>query len=221
MKQQVTRGLIIVLLCIGIIACKNQKESQKATTTTSAKVAFDGVHDIDFKKSTVFWKGHKLIGSHTGSIELTSGKLIFDEGILKGGNFIANMKSIKATELMDDGKEEEEEEEENGHDDRDDLANHLKDADFFDANTYPEAKLTITSIANTTSGYTVQGNMTIKGQTHPVSFPAQIEGSIFKATVSIDRTKYGIKYGSGSFFSNLGDNVIKDKFDIIVALHII
>jgi hypothetical protein len=34
----------------------------------------------------------------------------------------------------------------------------------------------------------------------------------------VDRTKYDIKYGSGSFFDNLGDKAISDDFELAVAL---
>lgn len=223
MRQKLTQSITIIVFIFAMIACKNNKKSEEKTTNPStSKVVIDGIKEVDLTKSTIQWKGHKLVGSHTGTIQLTSGKFIFDEGNLKGGSFVADMHTIKATELMDDGKEEEEEEDEGGHDDRDDLANHLKAADFFDAQTYPKATLTITSVSpQAKGGYMITGNMTIKGQTHPVSFSGSVTDHHFTANVAINRTKFGIKYGSGSFFSNLGDNIIKDEFTLIVSLFLV
>ena len=122
------------------------------------------------------------------------------------------------TELMQDDDDEEEEEEEDPEDDKNDLAHHLMDADFFDAKTYPKAQFIITNSKRSGSKYHITGNMTIKGVTKEISFDSQLQDRVFKATIPIDRTQFGIKYGSGSFFSNLGDNVIKDVFDLIITL---
>ena len=222
MKKQVTQTLSFILLFFAIIACKNEKQIEKVTTETpQVQLTYNTVETVDIAKSTIVWKGYKLLGNHTGAISLKQGKLNFDNDELTGGSFIADMNSIRATELMQDNDDEDEEEEddgEEGHDDRDDLANHLKDGDFFDTKTYPESKFVITSISKQANNYMIKGEMTIKDVTNTISFPAQIADGLFKATVKIDRTTFGIKYGSGSFFDNLGDNVIKNDFELILAL---
>jgi polyisoprenoid-binding protein YceI len=68
----------------------------------------------------------------------------------------------------------------------------------------------------------VTGNLTIKGITHPVSFDANVSiaGDTLTATgkLVIDRTKYGIKFRSGNFFTNLGDTLIYNDFDLNVNI---
>jgi len=60
--------------------------------------------------------------------------------------------------------------------------------------------------------------LTIKGITHPVEFEAKQTGNKFSAVISVDRTLYNVRYGSGKFFSNLGDNMISDEFTLEVEL---
>lgn len=227
MRKQVTQTLLILTLIFAVVACKNEKKTEEKETTTSTKqeqLTHNGLKVIDVDNSSIIWKGYKLLGNHTGNIKLKRGELTFDNGVLTGGSFVADMNSIRATELMDDGDDDEEEDgdgdgdENEGHDDRDDLANHLKNGDFFDTNTFPTARFVITDVRYQSNSYTIKGSMTIKDKTNEIEFPAQITDSHFKATVSIDRTKYGIKYGSGSFIDNLGDNVIKDNFELEISL---
>jgi hypothetical protein len=66
--------------------------------------------------------------------------------------------------------------------------------------------------------YNVKGNLTIKGITNEISFPAKVSlenGNVqAMGTATIDRTKWNIKYGSGKFFQGLGDKMIYDEFEI-------
>ena len=225
MKKQAAKFAVVIALIFIATACKNEDKlnsKQANTETQQEQLKYNGVKTINIDKGSIYWKGHKLFGSHTGDIKLKEAELVFDDGALTGGQFVADMTTIRVIELMKDENEEEEEEEEDeneeGEDDETDLANHLKNDDFFDAKTYPEAKFVITNVSKQTNGYAIKGDMTIKGKTNQVEFPAQIINEAFKANVAIDRTKFGIKYGSGSFFSNLGDNVIKDKFDLKISL---
>ena len=228
MKNQITQFLLILTIMFTAVACKNEKQTETKPENTEVKqeqLAYHGLKIVDMDESSIQWKGHKLFGSHTGDIKLKSGQLAFNNGLLMDGQFIADMNTIRATELMQDDDEEEEEEENDGekgegHDDRDDLANHLKNGDFFDTETYPTAKFMITEVSGQSNEYRIKGEMTIKDKTNEIEFPAQIIGDEFKANVTIDRTQFGIKYGSGSFFDNLGDNVIKDNFDLIISLKI-
>ena len=90
--------------------------------------------------------------------------------------------------------------------------NHIKSKDFFDVDKYPISTLIIKSI---TEAYTITADLTIMDQTNEISFPARVSTNNGKLHISadfeIDRTQWGITYGSGSFFENLGDKAIKDK----------
>jgi polyisoprenoid-binding protein YceI len=199
---------------------QNKSENPSSKNSSTQAISLNGSKIIDLNNSKIHWKGYKILGNHTGTINLKEGNLEFDKGNMINGKFVVDMHSVKVTELMDEGEEEddEEEEEESPEDDKNDLANHLINEDFFDAKKYPIASFSITKSSHTGNAYQITGNMTIKGITKEISFQAQLSDNQFKATIPIDRTKFGIKYGSGSFFSNLGDNIIKDNFDLVVAL---
>jgi len=66
--------------------------------------------------------------------------------------------------------------------------------------------------------FTVTGDFTIKGKTNPATFDLQISVGEATAKVIIDRSLYDIRYGSTSFFDNLGDKVIYNDFELDVTL---
>ena len=86
------------------------------------------------------------------------------------------------------------------------LNNHLKTADFFDVAQYPEMRFTSDRVEVTGEDrFTVHGQLTMIGQTHPVAFDVVLNqtgtarngGAMagFTATGPIDRTAYGMNYG--------------------------
>lgn len=160
---------------------------------------------VNAEKSTVTWKAYKVTGSHTGTVDLTSGALMFDNGQLTGGEFVVNMTSLTATDLEGEWKDK--------------LVGHLKSDDFFSVEKHPESKLVFTSVkSNGKNSYEVTGDLTIKGITKPVTFDLSVYGSKATATLKVDRAEYDVRYGSDSFFDNLGDKTIYDEFDLVVDL---
>ncbi|OAB81702.1 YceI family protein [Cochleicola gelatinilyticus] len=159
---------------------------------------------IDIKESTIEWKGKKVLGSHNGTINLQSGYLEIENEQLTGGEFVVDMTSINVMDLEGEGKEK--------------LEGHLKSDDFFGIETYPTAKLVIKNATKNADGYLVNGDLTIKGETHPVNFDMDMGTDFASTTLKVDRTKFGVRYGSGSFFDNLGDNTISDTFELKVTL---
>ncbi|GAB2548590.1 YceI family protein [Rufibacter soli] len=169
---------------------------------------------VDYKvvkdQSKVTWKGTKVAGEHTGAINIASGQLKSDGKNILGGQFEIDMPSITVTDITDPKY--------NG-----DLVGHLKSDDFFSTAKYPKSTLVITNVKSTGKGkYLMTGDLTIKGIKKPVQFPATIThaGNQIKANanIKVDRTKYDIKYGSGSFFDNLGDKAISNEFELNVNL---
>ena len=65
---------------------------------------------------------------------------------------------------------------------------------------------------------TVKAHLTIKEITHPIEFEVQRNGNWFMAEIVVDRSKYDVRYGSGSFFDNLGDKMIYDEFTMTVKI---
>lgn len=160
---------------------------------------------IDVKKSTINWVGKKVTGEHTGTINFKDGLLIFKNDKLKGGNFTVDMPTISCTDLSGEWKQK--------------LDGHLKSDDFFGVEKFSTSTLVFKKIGTKGNGvYTVTADLTIKGITNPIVFDITIKGNTASTNLKIDRTKYGIKYGSGSFFDNLGDKTIYDDFELTVNL---
>ncbi|KSA11726.1 YceI family protein [Maribacter dokdonensis] len=175
--------------------------------SATATTPIDGEKkEVKVSESKVTWKGYKVTGSHDGNINLKSGHLEMKGKKLVGGEFVVDMTSIVVTDLeAGKGKEK--------------LEGHLKSADFFGVESNPTSKLVFTSVKPMNdNSYTVNGDLTIKGITKPVTLVVSMFENKASATLKIDRTKYDIKYGSGSFFDNLGDKAIYDDFDLVVDL---
>ncbi len=174
--------------------------------TATATEPIDGVkREVKTEESTVTWKAYKVTGSHTGTVSLTEGTLMFDDGKLTGGDFTVDMATLVSTDLEGEYKGK--------------LEGHLKSDDFFGVVSHPTSSLIFTKVE--TSGknsYEVTGDLTIKGITKKVSFDVSVYGSKATATMKIDRAQYDVRYGSGSFFDNLGDKTIYDEFDLVVDL---
>lgn len=159
---------------------------------------------IDATKSAIEWKGKKVLGSHTGTINIKEGYLIMDGDKLSGGMIVVDMTTINVSDLEGEMRGK--------------LERHLKSDDFFGIANHPTSTLTINGSKKTAAGYLVNGDITIKGTTEPITFNLDITGDNATANVKIDRTKFDVRYGSGSFFDNLGDNTISDTFELSVNL---
>ena len=66
--------------------------------------------------------------------------------------------------------------------------------------------------------YSVTGDLTIKNITNEITFELAVAENTASTTFQVDRTKYGIKYGSASFFDGLKDKAIYNEFDLTVSL---
>jgi polyisoprenoid-binding protein YceI len=154
-------------------------------------------------QSNIDWVGKKVTGAHNGTIAVKEGELILKGGNLAGGKFVIDTTSIKILDVTDPATNAQ-------------FFGHLASDDFFSIERYPEAILEITSI----SGNHVEGDLTIKGITHPVSFDAAVDvnGDVLSASgkLVIDRTKYEMKFRSGNFFKDLGDTLIYNDFELNV-----
>jgi polyisoprenoid-binding protein YceI len=169
----------------------------------------NNTYTVDVNQSSITWIGRKVTGEHTGKIKIASGKLIADAKALKGGDFTIDMTTITCTDLTGEYMEK--------------LLGHLKSDDFFSIEKNPVSKFEITNVSKPTKNMaTITGNLTIKGITKVISFPAfiTIKGKTLKAEakkVIVDRTQFDIRYGSKSFF-NLGDKAIDNDFELSINL---
>lgn len=191
-----TTLLVIAIFSFAIVKANNPIKDENVKVNT--------------EKSKINWLGEKVTGEHRGTIDLKDGNLKIKDGILIGGNFNIDMTTITNTDLDGEYKGK--------------LEGHLKSDDFFGVSTYPTASLTITKVLkNGDAGkYNITADITIKGITKSIKFEAQMvdaKGSYtVVATIVIDRSKFDVRYGSGSFFDDLGDKTIYDEFTLTVNL---
>ena len=166
------------------------------------------IYQIDTKSSKLEWSAKKVTGAHNGTIQITGGKIMVDHGTIGGGSFEIDMGTITCTDMEGEYKEK--------------LEKHLRSEDFFNVADHPTAKLEMTKVERGAAGSTVTANLTIKGITNAITFPARVRmegGSLdAHAEFQIDRSKWQIKYGSGTFFEDLGDNLIYDEIRFKVTL---
>lgn len=167
-------------------------------------------YNVDKLQSKISWIGRKVTGEHSGTIDISSGKLSWDGKSLTGGSFEIDMSSITNADITDPEYNSK-------------LVGHLKSDDFFSTEKFPKAKFVITNVKPLSNNQVqVKGNLTIKRITKAIEFPATVEVKEnqlnAKAKILVDRTQYNIRYGSGSFFDNLGDKAIDNNFELDVEL---
>lgn len=183
--------------------------AQKAVSKTVTAAAT--TYKLQPQLSTLGWDGKAVTHGHNGTIQFTSGDLQVRNNMVVGGTAVVDMKTIKATDITDAENHAK-------------FVGHMSSGDFFDAPTYPTSTFKITSVvpikgaAADADNATITGDMTIKGVTQSVSFPAKVgvKNGVAAATgkVTIDRTKFGLKYGSKTFFDSIGDKAIYDEFTL-------
>lgn len=190
--------------CDGPVKGKN-KNNESASSTSSGQE-----YIIDTKESLVTWKGSMQIASgkeHVGYVHISKGELIIEKGLLVGGSAEINMNSIEYKDKTD----------------KNTPVKHLKSPDYFDVEKFPASSIVITKVTSV-SGNTakIKGNLTIKGVTRPVTFPAEIEtrNGVIEANgkLIIDRTDWGIRYNSGKFYDILADQIVSDDIEFLMKI---
>lgn len=199
-------------------ACKDEKKNEVTTTETqevkeapAAAVAYK----VDTANSTLYWVGSKPTGKHEGTIKLSAGSFGVKEDKIESGSFTLDMNSITVTDIEGEDKLH--------------LENHLKGLEkegedhFFNVNKFPTSSFEITGVTTAEGKTTVQGNLTIKGISKNVSFPATLATTAEGATLTsepftINRTEWNVNYASKSVFDDLGDRFINDDIEIKLEL---
>ena len=172
---------------------------------TFAGVAAPKAVNINKSASSIGWLAKKVTGEHNGTVGISAGALNVDGNKLVGGNFTIDLKSIKDLDITDANYNQK-------------FIGHITSGDFFEVEKFPTATFVITKVA----GNQVTGNLTVKGITKSITFPAEIAvkgGKVTaKANITIDRTDFNIRYGSKKFFESIGDKAIYDDFALTVSL---
>lgn len=183
------------------------------TVITTSAFAAD-VYKIDTQASSVAWKGTKKMGSaHNGGILVKEGTVTLDKkGQISAGDVVIDMATITNVDLKDSAEYHAK------------LLGHLSSEDFFNVAKFPTASFKLSKV--TPKGkdeVLIKGELTMIGKTAPIEFPAKVtvdKGVVTgEALVKVDRTKWGLKYGSGNFFKELaGDKIINDEFELNLKL---
>lgn len=193
--KSVLKSALAVFICLAFLAAE-----LRAQTSMSMKT-------IDASSASISWSASKVLGGgHSGEVDLKSAHITTSDGKLSGGTFTVDMTSLRSTDLKGAMAEK--------------LDGHLKSDDFFGVDEFPTAKLKITNVIESEDGFTFNGDITIKGVTEAVSFDVNNKDGISMAKIVLDRTKFGIRYGSDRFFDNLGDKAISDEFTLNINIQL-
>lgn len=207
---------LTLISCVFIFSCKKEKididgnqDPIEITNSNGDKFA------VNTSESVINWTGFKLTGKHNGTIYLKEGFINLKDSVITGGQFFIDMNTITVTDLKaGDGKE--------------DLENHLKGTGendkknhFFNVKKYPTSDFKISKVEKNGEKYTVYGNLSIKGVTKAVNFPATIkisdnEISLNSEPLRLNRTYWNVNYASKSIFSDIGDKFISDEIEVQV-----
>ncbi len=160
---------------------------------------------LDIESSNLKWTGKKITNSsHYGSLKFKSGEVKFSNGIIESGKFVVDMTTINVEDIEGRGKSR--------------LEGHLKGDDFFSVEDFKEATLVINSSSKNGDSIKVMGTLTIKDLNSDVEFDMNKSGEVWTADLTFDRSKHNVRFRSGSFFENLGDNLILDDIELNAKL---
>jgi polyisoprenoid-binding protein YceI len=217
MNKRILLSATLVLTTLAFVGCGKASQvgvvgeelSSNISEYTGVRVV-EGGYQVDVERSMLRWSADRVLSpGHTGSIDLKSGSVLIEDGVFSGSIVVDmdTMVSDKDSEAT--------------------LIKHLKSADFFDVDNFSESNLKLNSVNYVEGDNTlVSGSLTIKAETRDIMFPAHVtgesDGSYTVSTeLTIDRTLWGLKYGSESFFDNLGDKAISNDIKFNLTLHLI
>lgn len=198
---------LALVICI---ACGKQESEDVKIQKTSLETMITNPQNVDTLwvnkvSSDVQWIGRKVTGEHNGHIQLAGGFIIKNNGNLQSGEILMNMQSITVDDIENPEWNQK-------------LVDHLKNDDFFNIEKYPTAKFVFSKFEGRATDTHVTGDMTIRNKTVPMDFifntVVDLDSSYATGSINIDRSLFGIKYGSGSFFEGLGDKMIMDDFTL-------
>lgn len=197
--KQIISTILITVMSIGSMLAQSDGDPKKLS--------------VDTKKSSVKWIAEKVAGSHDGTVKIKEGSLSLDNNVITSGNIVMDMTSITVDDIED-------------KDTNAKLIGHLKSEDFFSVSSHATSTFTLKNFTpkkgENGNNYEISGTLNIKGITNDISFPAKINISndvvTAAADLTFDRTKWDIRYNSGSFFDGLGDYMIYDDVKISFTL---
>ncbi len=217
--MKIISNLFIAFITLSlVVSCKNKPEGEaakvgEATQVTAQPSGDERVYGV--AEGNVYWAATKIGGAHNGTFRVSEGKLAAANGLITGGKFAIDINSMTEVTLPDDMKAK--------------FLGHMKSADFFDAENNPEGMFVIASVepleGNEEANYTVKGNLTLRGITKSISFPANIavmddKISVVSPKFTINRTEWDMKYKS-AIIGTAADKIIHDDVSLNIQLEAI
>ena len=202
---------ILLILFLFLAGCGTKKDTEISSNSSNIISPEQGLYSVVIDETELLWIGKELSTKiHTGTLNLSNGLIQVDNDKTITGNVTINMSTINVTDLQGRAKEM--------------LEGHLRSADFFEVENFPEATLSFKSKSfnKLKNQINFEGELIIKDISNPIIFNATLlESSPYlkaKAILSFDRSKYDVRFRSGSFFENLGDKLILDDIDVNITL---
>ena len=202
---------ILLILFLFLAGCGTKKDKEISSNSSNIISPEQGLYSLVIDETELLWIGKELSTKiHTGTLNLSNGLIQVDNDKTITGNVTINMSTINVTDLQGRAKEM--------------LEGHLRSADFFEVENFPEATLSFKSKSfnKLKNQINFEGELIIKDISNPIIFNATLlESSPYlkaKAILSFDRSKYDVRFRSGSFFENLGDKLILDDIDVNITL---
>jgi polyisoprenoid-binding protein YceI len=210
MNNKISVTCLILIITPLFFGCGGPVAEEDKNNASASSVSLGQKYIIDTKESVITWKGSMVFDfeeEHVGYVYISKGELMIEKDSLVGGTAEIDMKTIEYKD-----KES-----------KNTPVKHLKSPDYFDVEKFPISTFSITKVAYAVRGnIKVTGNLTIKGITHPITFPAKIKVKDGMAEangkVVIDRTQWGIRYRSGKFYDNLADQAVSDNIEFLMKI---
>ena len=172
-------------------------------------------YNVDTAASSIVWTGYKVTGKHTGTVKIKNGNLAWADGKLTGGSFEIDMTSITDTDLEGEWAAK--------------LVGHLKSEDFFAAEQFPTLTFVSTSVVKKDEeNYIVNGDLTIRGITKPISLKAVYGGTMtdpwgqvkagFELSGSVSRKEFGLLW---NVVTEAGGAVVSDEVKLAVDVQLV
>ena len=167
---------------------------------------FSQDYGIDLERSKIKWTGKEITtSSHYGTLKFVDGEINIQQEAVTG-KVIVDMESLSVDDLTGGSKAR--------------LEGHLRSDDFFSVSSHKSSTIEVISSKKNGDDFDVDGVLTIKGISHPINFILSVDDKVATSKLTFDRSKYEVRFRSGSFFENLGDKLILDDIELEVELYL-
>ena len=167
---------------------------------------FSQDYGIDLERSKIKWTGKEITtSSHYGTLKFVDGEINIQQETVTG-KVIVDMESLSVDDLTGGSKAR--------------LEGHLRSDDFFSVSNHKSSTIEVKSSKRNGNEFDVDGVLTIKGISHPINFILSVDDKVATSKLTFDRSKYDVRFRSGTFFENLGDKLILDDIELEVELYL-